>query len=269
MIDLAPSAYDTIANSLPPSPTRYARHLTNEQKLAQIPAPHEVKAAWAHSTSSNTLTLNKPSPGLSPRAQDKQPQRSSGLPPNESFVILQDSVIRNIPSAPTSARSRKAATALPNVPNPPTSPAQFEPDSSSPSPLSHHLRSAQRLFNFLSTRTEIDHPLCAECTQILLKTLNRQLEETKKERDGYIAFEKEIRKEKEREAQGVTTEEAEKKIERLKSDERLAIEHVKEAEREREELDEELRMLELEERALEAEEAEFVLISFSPWTARD
>jgi len=108
----------------------------------------------------------------------------------------------------------------------------------------------------LSTKTDIDHPLCAECTQILLKTLNRQLEETKKERDGYIAFEKEIRKEKEREAQGLTKEEAEKKIERLKSEERLAIDQLKETEREREQLDEETRLLELDEKALEAEEAE-------------
>lgn len=130
----------------------------------------------------------------------------------------------------------------------------FESDHSSPSPLSHHLRSAARLFNLLSTRTEIDHPLCAECTQILLKTLNRQLEETKKERDGYIAFEKEIRKEKE--TQGLTKEEAERRIERLKGDEKLAIDQLKEAEREREELDEELRLLELDEKALEAEETE-------------
>jgi beclin 1 len=142
-------------------------------------------------------------------------------------------------------------------------PSQFESDQTSPSPLSHHLRSAARLFNLLSTRTEIDHPLCAECTQILLKTLNRQLEETKKERDGYIAFEKEIRKEKEREAQGLTKEEAEKKIERLKSEEQLAIEQLKEAEREREDLDEELRLLELDEKTLAAEEAELVDISVS------
>lgn len=90
----------------------------------------------------------------------------------------------------------------------------------------------------------------------MLKTLNRQLEETKKERDGYLAFEKEIRKEKDREAQGLTKEEAEKTIERLKNEERTAIEQLKEAEREREGLDEELRLLELDEKALEAEEAE-------------
>ena len=39
-------------------------------------------------------------------------------------------------------------------------------------------------------------------------------------------------------------------------EERVAIEQLKEAERERQQLDEELRMLELDEKALEVEEAE-------------
>ncbi|KAF5351768.1 hypothetical protein D9756_007616 [Leucocoprinus leucothites] len=258
LIDLAPTAYDTVAASLPASPTQHVRPLTNEQKLAQVPASAYVKAAWERSASAGPSAVNKAAPKLSVRAQGKQPQRTTSIPSNESFVLLQDSVIRHIPSTPvTQTRSRKPAPTPQNIPNPPTSPSQYESDQISPSPLSHHLRSAARLFNLLSTRTEIDHPLCAECTQILLKSLNRQLEETKKERDGYIAFEKEIRKERDREAQGLTQQEAEKKIERLKNDERHAIEQLKDAEREREELDEELRLLELDEKALEAEEAEF------------
>ena len=91
---------------------------------------------------------------------------------------------------------------------------------------------------------------------MLLTNLQRQLDETKKERDGYIAFEKEVRKERERESQGVSKEEAEKKIERLKQEEDLAIEQLKEAERERAQLDFELRQLELSESALEQEESE-------------
>ena len=137
----------------------------------------------------------------------------------------------------------------------------LEQDHANPSPLSHHIRSTARLFNFLSTRTEIDHPLCAECTQILLTNLQRQLDETKKERDGYIAFEKEVRKERERESQGPSKEETEKKIEKLKQEEAFAVEQLEEAEREREQLDFELRQLEINEKALEVEEAECVSLS--------
>lgn len=133
---------------------------------------------------------------------------------------------------------------------------QPEPDHSNPTPISHHLRSTMRLFNVLSTRSDIDHPLCAECTQILLSSLQRQLDETKKERDGYIAFEKEVRKERERESLDLSRQDAEKKIERLKSEERAAVEQLRLADREREQLDEELKLLEAEEKALEEEEAE-------------
>jgi beclin 1 len=217
------------------------------------------KDVWQRS---NASTLSpKTANTLSPRAQGKQAQRGTPLP-NESFVLLQDSVIRNIPSpTPTSSHPKRASTkvhgnqvqdkAVERL-----NAGMLEEDHANPSPLSHHLRSTTRLFNLLSTRTEIDHPLCAECTQILLSTLQRQLDETKKERDGYIAFEKEVRKERERESQGLSKEDAEKKIEKLKQEEALAVEQLKEAEKERSQLDLELQQLELSERALEQEELE-------------
>ena len=118
--------------------------------------------------------------------------------------------------------------------------------------------------NLISSRTDIDHPLCAECTHLLLASLTRQLDETKKERDGYIAFEREVRKEKEREKDGLTPQEAEKVIARLVQDEKLAIAQLREAEKEREQLEAELKSLELEEKALEEEEAEFVALSPLP-----
>ena len=105
----------------------------------------------------------------------------------------------------------------------------------------------------------MDHPLCAECTHILLGTLQRQLDETKRERDGYIAFEKEVRKDRERDGSSPASKvEAEAKIERLRDEERVAIDQLKAAERERQQLEEELKGLEREEKALEEEEAEYV-----------
>ncbi|KAH9963869.1 autophagy protein Apg6-domain-containing protein [Russula dissimulans] len=249
LIDLTPSAYDMIVGSLPPQPNTQPPPASEEEKLAQLPAPSSAKAAWKSTRQTVDATL-------SPRAQGKLPQRSPVLP-NESFVILQDSVINNIPShvsfpsqVPKSSSESGAATPKKELP-------PDDVDHIHPSPLSHHLRSTQHLLNLLSSRTDVDHPLCAECTHILLSMLTRQLDETKKERDGYIAFEKEAKKEKEREKEGSTPQEAERTIARLKEDERSAIEQLREAERERDQLAEELRALELEEKALEEEEEEF------------
>lgn len=62
----------------------------------------------------------------------------------------------------------------------------------------------------------------------------------------------------------MSKEEAEKKIEKLKVDELLAIEQLKEAEKERCHLDEELRALEQEEKLLELDEATcaFIVLLF-------
>jgi len=233
--------------------------MSEDEKLAQLPVSSPAKAAWK-STRQTTLPSHTP---LSPRAQGKLPQRSPLLP-NESFVFLQDSVIHNIPSHvsfPSQIRSS------PSVDSGATTPRNDLPpddvDHVNPSPLSHHLRSTQRLLNLLSSRTDVDHPLCAECTHILLSTLTRQLDEIKKERDGYIAFEKEAKREKEREKEGLTPQEAQRKIARLKEDEQSAIEQLREAGREREQLAEELRSLELEENALEEEEEEWVFMILS------
>jgi len=232
--------------------------MTEAEKIAQLPSPSASKAAWQQATQSEN---SRASPPLSTRAQGKQPQRNYPAP-NESFVLLQESMIRSIPSpTPAAAVSKKTAPAnqktfpAKNTHKPPTH-QQLEPDHPNPTPISHHLRSTMRLFNVLSTRSDIDHPLCAECTQILLSSLQRQLDETKKERDGYIAFEKEVRKERERESLDLSRQDAEKKIERLKTEERAAIEQLLLADREREQLDEELKLLEAEEKALEEEEGE-------------
>ncbi|GJE97761.1 APG6-domain-containing protein [Phanerochaete sordida] len=241
-----------IAASLPPAVTPASRNVSRADKLAQLPSPTSAKTAWQRAAQSPT----SPSP-LSPR---KTSQRTPALP-NESFVLLQDSVVRKIPSpAPSPSHAKKPSTTKSRQNTPPVQPqtaAQEEVTHPNPSPLSHHLRSTLRLFNLLSSRTEVDHPLCSECTQSLLEMLSKQLEETKKERDGYIAFEKEVRKEKEREREGPSKAEVDSKIEKLKDEERLAVEQLKAAEKERMQLEDELRVLELEEKALEEEEAEF------------
>lgn len=172
-------------------------------------------------------------------------------------MLLQDSSYSGMPSPASTKKLTPAPKFRQNDQSarPPSPPE--EANQPNPSPLSHHLRSTLRLFNLLSSRTDLDHPLCAECTDNLLGELTRQLEETKKTRDGYIAFEKEVRKEKERERDGPSKGEVDSKIEKLKEEEHIAVEQLKAAEKENAELQEELRALELEEKTLEEEETEY------------
>ena len=54
--------------------------------------------------------------------------------------------------------------------------------------LSHQIESTTRLFEILSSRSDIDHPVCAECTDLLLSQLQSRLSASTRERDAYITF---------------------------------------------------------------------------------
>lgn len=64
----------------------------------------------------------------------------------------------------------------------------------SESTLSHKVESNTRLFEILSSRSDIDHPICFECTDLLMSQFESRLQAASKERDAYIAFLKELKK---------------------------------------------------------------------------
>ena len=203
---------------------------------------------------------------LSPGINGKQPVRGS-LSAGESFVILQDSVVQKIPSSGSPSKATRSISStsarirdinLSKSAKPPPGPQQTIAHDSlqSNSPLSQRFRSSTKLFSLLSSHTDIDHPLCTECTESLLKSLNDQLKDTMRERDGYIAFEKELKKERERQRDDESPEELAKRIERLNEEERLAIEDLRDAQREKEQLEAEMKALDLEEKEMDEEESE-------------
>lgn len=269
LVDLAPSAYEMVAGSIPRYGSSHStgKFASTHDKLSRTPGHPSVKAVWERSAYERGGS----------RGLTNQQNRAT-IAGGESFVLLQDSIIKKIPTTPPSpnfprgvisvvgtnvaAGSSKSSAAGKNkVTNGTVVPAPLPPPNVLPTPLSHHLRSTVRLYSFLSSKTEVDHPLCDECTHLLIKHLNRQLEDMKKERDLYIGAEKELRKEREKEMTesskfGGSKAESERQIEALKDEEERAMEDLRNAQRESERLEAELRALELEEKELEEEEAE-------------
>lgn len=70
------------------------------------------------------------------------------------------------------------------------------------------------MYNLLSTHSQADHPLCVECMDLLLVAMGRQLEETRRERDRLVGFEREVAKRRE-EGKGQTREEMERDINKV------------------------------------------------------
>jgi beclin 1 len=104
----------------------------------------------------------------------------------------------------------------------------------------------------------IDHPLCAECTNILLYVMEEQLKELRRERDSFIAFEEEVKRARKEAADGdqvekVTQADIDKLIEEAETVKKdLAI-----AEKEAVDVQSQLNQLDEEERSLHAEEQQF------------
>ncbi|KAG0651727.1 Vacuolar sorting-associated 30 [Hyphodiscus hymeniophilus] len=120
--------------------------------------------------------------------------------------------------------------------------------------LSQEMEKVARLFEILSARSDIDHPICVECTELLVDGLQRRLEVATKERDAYVGFLKEVKGDIPTEDE---VKESQDLLAKARREEAAAIEELKELEREKTEVDEEIAQLEEEARALDIEEEKF------------
>merc|ERR1712093_25249 len=114
----------------------------------------------------------------------------------------------------------------------------------------------QQLFDLLSSASEIDHPVCTECADWWFAKMRKTLEEQKAQRELLLSYESEA---KARQAQLTPAKLAAIKedITRLEDEEKVLVQRLLQAEREKDQLDAEMKELDEEEELLEAEEAEF------------
>ncbi|KAK4987959.1 Vacuolar protein sorting-associated protein atg6 [Elasticomyces elasticus] len=120
--------------------------------------------------------------------------------------------------------------------------------------LSHQMEMHARLFEVLSARSDIDHPICVECTELLLDGLQKKQASAVRERDAYVEFLKKAQ------ANVPTEEEREKtrrKLAAAQEKEEVALGELVKLEREKEELEQELLRLDIEAQELDDEEEKF------------
>jgi len=118
----------------------------------------------------------------------------------------------------------------------------------------YEMERMNKLFQILSARSDIDHPVCVECTDILIDELQRRLETATKERDAYISYLKQLQADEPTDDDLRTQEEALKTVE---SEEADAMALLLRLEKEKEAADEEILALEEEAAQLDFEEETF------------
>ena len=111
-----------------------------------------------------------------------------------------------------------------------------------------------RLFEILSARSDIDHPICVECTDMLVEGLQKKLEVASKEREAYVKHLKEIQASQPSDSDLKAQHETLRKSEQ---DCAAAMKELKKLETQKDTLDEEILALEEESQQLQKEEELF------------
>lgn len=157
-----------------------------------------------------------------------------------SFVMLSDSHLGPLHSEDTTTEQKKRSS----IDNGPAEVA----------PLSQQMERNLRLFEILSSRSDIDHPVCSECTDLLLSGLQQRQISANRERDAYSDFLKQAR-------EGIPTEEEQRQaheaLAAAKEKEKKALEELETLEAAKAAMEEEIAALDREEIELEEEEESF------------
>lgn len=120
--------------------------------------------------------------------------------------------------------------------------------------LSDRMETATRLFEILSARSDIDHPVCVECTERLVDQLQKRLSNASKERDAYVDFLRQAN------ADVPTDEElsqARQELKKIQAQERAAFAELDRLEKEKAAMEAEILDLDSQARELDVQEEKF------------
>lgn len=158
----------------------------------------------------------------------------------DSYVLLQDGSHDEVPSNQRSLDTSSQTTFREED-------SSDEPDDNQPSSpttrtLSTQVTALANVFNVLSSKTNIDYPVCQDCCNILIQRLQSEYDDAIKERDTYTQFLSRIEKQKRLsspDSPDVTSSE----INQLKTERERLFEELLQLEKQDEDMDKEIRSL--------------------------
>ncbi|KAI9767851.1 MAG: autophagy protein 6 [Geoglossum umbratile] len=252
--DLNPAAFDLLVGSAGTSPQNLPKGLTQPRPSY----PHERRDVYdqaARHAQSPVFKRAIAAPRYSLSAPHVQPHASplknAGRDnPAMSFVMLTDSQVVPQPRTTVPDGLRQHSKSQPRE----TVGMNTDDSDQNRVSLSHQMDTATRLFEILSSRSDIDHPICAECTELLVDGLRKRLGNAARERDAYVEFLKRLNAEVPTEEE---REKAEKELQATKKREETAYAELQYLERDKAAVEEEIAALEEEARLLDIEEEKF------------
>ena len=246
--DLNPAAFDLLVGST-------GKSLPDASTPDRLAYPQERKDLYDRVTSSPTSPLTKRSIPARRHSGSKNDGGDTAFRgnPDMSFIEITESQVVS-PRQLNSAGQRSSSSDRSLIGRADETKSGIDEGS-----LSHDMEVSQRLFSILSARSDIDHPICTECTSLLLSSMTARLNASTRERDAYISF---LRSLQSPSSTIPTVEEvaaAEKSLKEALGKEQTAFEELKRLEAEKGELEHELAELEEQSHILELEEQKFWL----------
>ena len=166
-----------------------------------------------------------------------------------SFILLTESQVT--PPNHSSPRSSGRHAAPPHQGQPGGELGQADEEDPT---RSHEMERITKLFEILSARSDIDHPVCVECTELLVEEMQKKLETAARERDAYVSYLKQLQSDAPTDEELRAQEDA---LEKARKGEAAALEELRGLEEEKAGVDAELLALEAESRQLDEEEEAF------------
>ncbi|KAK9765277.1 Vacuolar protein sorting-associated protein atg6 [Basidiobolus ranarum] len=211
-------------NSADPLHTENGKEVPKKPRELPISATPLVKRIITPNRSSSPNLLS------SPMENNKE-----NLPtPSDSYVMLSRSI------EPTTQNSSESNGKL-DIDSKPTS-------------LSHRVRVVNRLAEIMSSKTDVDHPLCQECTEMLLDSMSEKLNQLSKEYECYKKFIEKIDSEA---GDDFDQEALNEEIEDLNNQQKVAIDSLEEMDLQLAGLKDELESLEKEARQIDGLEESY------------
>lgn len=270
-----PSPAPSSSSSAPPALSAADKYNgKGKGRASSSSSAYGLASSPAHVEPLSRVTVHKPS------ASTTSSSSTQLLGPGESFVVLSGEQQRALAAQQSQSQVRlhsqhhgghASSSSSTTTPTTTTAAAIAGADGDEQEAGTHSARLAQlaRLFDVLSLQTNVDQPLCSDCGEQLVRLMQRELDDAKRERDRLIAFDKDCArrahaaveafpaaKGDKDEALRLSRDALRKDIVKLGKAEKHALEELASVQRERDEVEEQVRQLEKEEEELTRQERE-------------
>ncbi|KAF1840616.1 APG6-domain-containing protein [Cucurbitaria berberidis CBS 394.84] len=249
---LNPAAFKLLTDSTVPGQQQASKSSPNRQSRPTYPSSRQETYEQALQHARNpTFKRSVPSSRFQHSAQN----------PAMSFVNVHMSESMLDPPSPSQSpvrspdRQAQAEDTLPSA-NETTRRASITGSSGTAggASMADGLETTNRMFEILSARSDIDHPICVECTELLIDGLQKRLGVATRERDAYVDY---LRRANTDVPSTEEVKAADAALKAAKKAEATAISNLEKLEAEKAELDAQLTTLEAEARQLVQEENDF------------